>query len=41
VDEPMQAPVFDHDPFLDSEYTIQELHFAIKKLKSLIEPGTQ
>jgi hypothetical protein len=33
VDDPMQAPAFDHDnhdPFLDSKYTIQELHFAIK-----------
>jgi hypothetical protein len=36
-DEPMQAPEFDHDnqdPFLDSEYTIQELHFAIKNLSA-------
>jgi hypothetical protein len=44
VDEPMQAPAFDHDnqnPFLDSEYTIQALHFAIKNLKSPIEPATE
>jgi hypothetical protein len=36
VDEEMQAPAFDHDnqnPFLDSEYTIQELNFAIKNLR--------
>jgi hypothetical protein len=39
----MQAPAFDHDnqgPFLDSEYTIQELNFSIENLKSPIEPGT-
>jgi hypothetical protein len=42
VDEKKQAPAFDHDnqdPFLDSEYTIQELHFAFKNL-SPIELGT-
>jgi hypothetical protein len=36
VDEPMQAPVFDHDdqdPFLDSDHRIHELHFAIKNLR--------
>jgi hypothetical protein len=33
MDEPMQEQAFDHDnqdPFLDSEYRIQELYFAIK-----------
>jgi hypothetical protein len=43
VVEPMQAPAFDHDnqdSFLDSEYTIQELNFAIKNLRSPIEPRT-
>jgi hypothetical protein len=42
VDEPMQAPAFDHDnqdSFLDSEYTIQELHFAIKNLRVRPSPG--
>jgi hypothetical protein len=36
VDELKQAPAFDHenqDSFLDLEYTIQELHFAIKNLR--------
>jgi hypothetical protein len=36
VEEANQAPVFDHDdqdPFLDSEYTIQALHFVIKNLR--------
>jgi hypothetical protein len=36
VDDPMQAPAFDHDnqdPFLDSEYTIKELNFMIKNLR--------
>jgi hypothetical protein len=43
VDDPMEAPAFDHDdhdPFLNSEYTIKELNFAIKNLKSPIEHGT-
>jgi hypothetical protein len=42
VDEPMQAPAIDHDnkdPFLDSEYTIQELQFAIKNLRVRSSPG--
>jgi hypothetical protein len=42
VDEPMQTPAFDHenqDPFLDSEHTIQELHFAIKNLRAQSSPG--
>jgi hypothetical protein len=42
VDDPMQAPAFDHynqDPFLGSEYTIQELHFAIKNLRVQSSPG--
>jgi hypothetical protein len=42
VDEPTQAPAFDHDnqdPFLDSEYTIQELHFAIRNLRVQSSPG--
>jgi hypothetical protein len=33
VDKPVQEPAFGHNnqgPFLDSEYTIQDLHFAIK-----------
>jgi hypothetical protein len=33
VDDPKQAPVLKHDiqdPFLDSEYTINEVNFAIK-----------
>jgi hypothetical protein len=37
VDEKMQAPAFVHDnqdQFLDSEYTVQELHFAIKTSES-------
>jgi hypothetical protein len=37
ADEQMQAPAFDHDnqdPFLGSEHTIQELHFAIKTSES-------
>jgi hypothetical protein len=41
ADEPMSAPAFDHDnqdPFLDSEYTIQELHFAIKNLRVQSSP---
>jgi hypothetical protein len=38
----MQAPAFDHDnqdPFLDSEYTIQELHSAIKNRRVQSSPG--
>jgi hypothetical protein len=38
----MQAPAFDHDnqdQFLDSEYKIQELHFAIKNLRVQSNPG--
>jgi hypothetical protein len=34
--EQAQAPAFDHDnqdPFLVSEYTIPELHFAIRNLR--------
>jgi hypothetical protein len=41
VDEQMQAPAFDHDnqdPFLDSEYKIQELRFAIKNLRLQSSP---
>jgi hypothetical protein len=41
VDEKTQAPAFDHDnhdPVLDSEYTIQELHFAIKSLRVQSSP---
>jgi hypothetical protein len=37
ADDPMQAAVFVHDnqdPFLDSEYIIQELHFAINTSES-------
>jgi hypothetical protein len=36
ADDPMQTSAFDHNiqnPFLDSDYTIQELHFAIKNLR--------
>jgi hypothetical protein len=43
VDYPVQAPAFDYDNqdlFLDSEYTIKELNFAIENLKSAIEPMT-
>jgi hypothetical protein len=42
VDEKMQALAFNHDnkdPFLDSEYTIQELHYAIKNLSVQSSPG--
>jgi hypothetical protein len=42
VDEKMQALAFNHDnkdPFLDSEYTIQELHFAIKNFRVHSNPG--
>jgi hypothetical protein len=42
VDEQAQEPAFDHDnqdPFLDSEYTIQELYFAIKNLRVQSRPG--
>jgi hypothetical protein len=42
VDEPMQAPEFEHDnqdQFLDSEYTIQELLFAIKNFRVRSSPG--
>jgi hypothetical protein len=38
----MQAPAFDHenpDPFLDPEYTIQELNFIIKNLRVQSSPG--
>jgi hypothetical protein len=41
VDEQTQAPAFNHDnqdPLLDSEYTIQELHFAIKNLRVQSRP---
>jgi hypothetical protein len=36
VEEQMQVPAFDHDnqdPFRNSEYKNQELHFAIKNLR--------
>jgi hypothetical protein len=42
VDEQTQAPAFHHDnqePFLDSEYKIQELHFAIRNLRVQSRPG--
>jgi hypothetical protein len=42
VDEQMQTPAFHHDnqdPFLDLEYTIQELHFAVKILRVQSSPG--
>jgi hypothetical protein len=41
VDEQTQAPAFHHDnqdPFLGSEYTIQELRFAIKNLRAQSRP---
>jgi hypothetical protein len=37
VDEKTQALALDHDnqdPFLDAEYTMQEVHFAIKNSES-------
>jgi hypothetical protein len=42
VDEPMQAPEFEHDnqdQFLDSEYAIQELLFAIRNFRVRSSPG--
>jgi hypothetical protein len=36
-----EAPAFNHDnqdPLLDSEYTIQEFHFAIKNLRVQSSP---
>jgi hypothetical protein len=42
VDEKTQTPAFDddnRDPFLDSEYTMQELHFTIKNLRAQSSPG--
>jgi hypothetical protein len=41
VDEQTQTPAVDHgiqDPFLDSEYIIQELHFAVTNLRAQLSP---
>jgi hypothetical protein len=43
ADNPMQAPTLGHDKqdsLLDTEYTIKKFNFAIKNLKSSVQPGT-
>jgi hypothetical protein len=42
ADDPMQAPIFDHDKqdsFLDTEYTIKKCKFAIKIWEVQSNPG--